>query len=140
MNWKEIINNNNLLYASESRDREFRKIRLREQLYTVKYYVKHPLTLIDSTIIETLNFNDGVLNDLDFATILVFNVKDDLLEKRYYDQAEKEIFDQIIKEVSKFDLISFSDHTIRITALGYRAIQDGVKYEFKSGSINFCYI
>lgn len=133
MNWKEIINNNNLLYASESRDREFRKIRLREQLYTVKYYVKHPLTLIDSTIIETLNFNGGVLNDLEFATILGFNVKDDLPEKRYYDQAEKEIFDQIIKEVSKFDLISFSDHTIRLTPLGYRAIQDGVKYEFKSG-------
>ena len=133
MNWDEIINNSNLLYASESRDIEFRKIRLREQLYSVKYYVKHPLTPIDSTIIETLNFNNGVLNDLEFATILGFNVKDDITEKRYCDHAEKEIFDQIIKEVSKFDLISVSDHTIRLTHLGYRAIHDGVKYEFKSG-------
>ena len=133
MNWDLMLKEGKLLYASEEKDRSFRKLRLRELLYAVRYYVAHPLTPIDSAIIETLQYNGGVLNDLEFAHILGFNVIDDLFEKRYQDPAEKEIFDRIIKEVAKFALIAIYEHTIKLTPLGYRAIQDGVKYEFRKG-------
>lgn len=133
MNLTNLLVDRNLLYASQSHDKVFRKLRLREQLFMVQYYVTYPLTALDSTVIETLQFNGGVLNDLELAEILGFNVKNNIEQKKYFDPAEKEIFDEIIKEVEKFALISIHDHTITLLPLGYRAIEDGVKYEFMQG-------
>ncbi len=133
MTWELIYNNARMLYASEERDKRFRQLRLREQLYAVRYYVAHPLTELDYAIIETLLSNGSVLNDLEFARILGFNVIDDRENKRYNDPAEKDIFDKIIQEVAKFALISVNDHTIRLTPLGRRAIENDVKYEFRKG-------
>ena len=127
MTWELIYNNARMLYASEERDKRFRQLRLREQLYAVRYYVAHPLTELDYAIIETLLSNGSVLNDLEFARILGFNVIDDRENKRYNDPAEKDIFDKIIQEVAKFALISVNDHTIRLTPLGRRAIENDVK-------------
>lgn len=133
MNWNDILKENQLLYSSESRDKVFRKLRLREQLYAVQYYRIVALTALDSAIIETLQFNGGELNDLEFAEILGFSVVDNFQEKRYKDPAEKEIFDQMMKTVAEYSLIAIHDHTITLQPLGYQAIADGVKYEFYYG-------
>ena len=134
MSWQEILYDSDLIYASSQEDSGFKTWNLKITTCIVAFYEIHVLDDIDRIICELLNSNNGYLEELVTATILGFNVVDDFnsFPKRYADPAELEVFRAIIKLVEQWGLIEIitskdSPTILRLTGLGYRAIELGLK-------------
>jgi hypothetical protein len=139
MNWKEIIDNSELVYASTQEDTGFRTWSLKKTTCNVSFYESYPIEEIDAIICSILEKADGTLEE-ELATILGFNVVDnfDISPKRYADKAELEIFRAIVKPVLDWRLVERITEKekpviLQLTDLGYRALQIGEKYKFYSG-------
>ena len=143
MDYKEIINNGKLVYASSSTDSNFRLWRLNKIACYVTYYKIVELTKLDKVLLMTIKYNGGSINENKLAGILGFNVQDDfdVTPKRYKDVGEISIFNGILSELTEFALISNVDHKVSVTPIGELALKKGVKYEFYSGAqlLNECF-
>lgn len=143
MEYKKIINNGKLVYASRSTDSNFRLWRLNKTACYVTYYKTVELNKLDRVLLMTIKHNGGSIYENKLAVILGFNVQDDfeVSPKRYKDIGEVSIFNGIISELTKYALISNVDHRISVTPLGELALKKGVKYEFYSGAqlLNECF-
>lgn len=143
MDYKEIINNGKLVYASNSTDSNFRLWRLNRTVCYVTYYKIIELTKLDKVLLMTIKYNGGSIYENKLAGILGFNVQDnfDVTPKRYKDVGEASIFSGILSELKKFALINNVEHKVSVTPLGELALKKGVKYEFYSGVqlLNECF-
>jgi len=140
MNWVEIVNNSELIYASTHEDKGFRTWSLKKTTCNVLFYESFPIEDIDQIVCSILESNDGSIIEEKIATILGFNVVDDfdITPKRYADKAELEIFRAIVKPVFDWglvDRISEKENPIifKITEFGSRALSIGKKHRFYSG-------
>jgi hypothetical protein len=138
MNWQDIINNSELVYASATEDKGFRTWSLKKTTCNVSFYESYPIDETDTIICSILEKSEGTLSEEELATVLGFNVVDnfDVSPKRYADKAELEIFRAIIKPVLDWGLVEKIPEKpalLQLTDLGYRALQTGEKYKFYSG-------
>ncbi|HPT01401.1 MAG TPA: DarT ssDNA thymidine ADP-ribosyltransferase family protein [Bacteroidales bacterium] len=140
MNWQEIVNNSELVYASVAEDKGFRTWSLKETTCKVSFYETFPLEDIDRIICSMLESNNGFIEENKIATILGFNVFDDFeaTPKQYADKAEFDIFKAIIKPVLGWGIVEqISEKGLpvifKLTDLGYRALSLGEKYKFYTG-------
>lgn len=135
MNWQEIINNSDLIYASTLEDNGFRTWSLKKTTCNVSFYETYAVEDIDRVICGFLDSNGGNLEENTIATILGFNVVDDFdaIPKRYADKAELEIFRAVVKPILDWGLVEKDSNNYILTDLGYRAIEFGEKYKFHTG-------
>jgi hypothetical protein len=140
MNWQEIINNSELVYASTQEDKHFRTWSLKKTTCNVSFYESYPIDDIDKIVCSILEKTDGILPEEELATVLGFNVVDnfDITPKRYADKAELDIFRAIVKPVLDWGLVERITEKekpviLQLTDLGYRALQAGEKYKFYTG-------
>lgn len=137
MNWQNIINNSELVYASSHDDTGFITWSLKKTICDVSYYESFPLEAIDKVILSAIHSHDGDLSYIKLATILGFNVLDDFesVPKRYRDNAEVTIFDSFLQMVSQWGLIfnNLETKKVEITTLGYKALKENKKYRFYTG-------
>ena len=143
MNWQEVINNSELIYASTLDDTGFRTWSLKKTTCNVSFYESYPIEDIDKIVCAILKDADGTLLEEELATMLGFNVVDNfnLSPKRYADKAELNIFREIVKPVLDWGLVENITEKekpvmLQLTDLGYRALQKGEKYQFYSGQKN----
>ena len=137
MDYKDIINTGKLIYASRSIDQEFRRWRLNKTVCDVVLFKTFELTKLDKVVLLTLNHNNNKLYSNQLAKILGFNVQDnfDVEPKRYKDNGEVSIFNNILKELQSFGLIQFYDNQVITTHLGKLALKKGVKYVFYTAAL-----
>lgn len=135
MNWQEIINNSDLIYASTLEDNGFRTWSLKKTTCNVSFYETYAVEDIDRVICGLLDSNGGNLEENTIATILGFNVVNDFdaIPKRYADKAELEIFRAVVKPILDWGLVEKDSNNYILTDLGYRAIEFGEKYKFHTG-------
>lgn len=137
MNWQDIINNSEFVYASTPEDKGFITWSLKKTTCDVSYYESFPLETIDKVILFAIHQHEGDLSYEKLATFLGFNVLDDfeIVPKRYKDSAEVAIFDSFLLMVSEWGLIFNNKGTknVEITSLGYKAITENKKYRFYTG-------
>lgn len=141
MNWENIINNSELVYASVPEDKGFITWSLKKTTCNVAFYETFPIENIDRVICNTINNLEGVIAEDRLATILGFNVFDDFdaNPKRYADKAEFDIFKAIVKPVLDWGLIEKKigdDRTtyLQLTKLGQKALCTETKYKFNTGT------
>lgn len=140
MNWQDIVNNSELVYASTIGDKGFRTWSLKKTTCNVSFYETHPVEDIDRVLCGILESKNGFIEENKIATILGFNVLDDFKRtpKRYADKAELDIFKAIIKPVINWGLVEYilekeQPAILKLTDLGCRALSLGEKYIFYSG-------
>ena len=140
MNWQDIVNNSELVYASTIEDKGFRTWSLKKTTCNVSFYETHPIEDIDRVLCGILESKNGFIEENKIATILGFNVLDNFerTPKRYADKAEHDIFKAIIKPVINWGLVEYilekeQPAILKLTDLGYRALSLGEKYIFYSG-------
>lgn len=140
MNWQNIINNSEFVYASAPDDKGFITWSLKKTICDVSYYESFPLETIDTIILSAIQQYEGDLSYEKLATFLGFNVLDDfeIVPKRYKDSAEVAIFDSFLLMVSQWGLIFNNIETkkVEITSLGYKALAENKKYRFYTGKKN----
>lgn len=137
MDYNDIIDNGRLIYASLSKDQEFRRWRLNKTACYVVYYNTIELSKLDRIILLTLKHNNKKLYRNELAKILGFNVEDDfdVFPKRYKDNGEVAIYEGILNELQEYGLIQTSDNKVFITYIGDLALKKGVKFEFYSAAL-----
>lgn len=140
MNWQDIANNSELVYASTIEDKGFRTWSLKKTTCNVSFYETHPIEDIDRVLCGILESKNGFIEENKIATILGFNVLDNFerTPKRYADKAELDIFKAIIKPVINWGLVEYilekeQPAILKLTDLGYRALSLGEKHIFYSG-------
>ena len=140
MNWQNIVNNSELVYASTIEDKGFRTWSLKKTTCNVSFYETYPIEDIDRVLCGILESNNGFTEENKIATILGFNVVDDfeVAPKRYKDNAELDIFRAIIKPVLNWGLVEHISEkeqpaNLKLTDIGYRSLLVGEKYIFYSG-------
>lgn len=141
MNWQDIINNSELVYASVPEDKGFIKWDLKKTTCNVSFYETFPFENIDRVICNAINNQEGVIAEDRLATILGFNVIDDfdVNPKRYADKAEFDIFNAIVKFVLDWGLIEKKigeDEStyLTLTSIGQKALCSEIKYKFNTGT------
>ena len=141
MNWENIINNSELVYASVPEDKGFITWSLKKTTCNVAFYETFPIENIDRVICNTINNQEGVIAENRLATILGFNVIDDfdVTPKRYADKAELDIFRAIVKPVLDWGLIDKKidvDKSIylKLNELGQNALKTKLKHKFHTGN------
>ena len=94
---------------------------------------------LDTVICSTVCYNGGTLSILELATILGFNVFDnqDSTPKRYKDEAELELFNNLIKPVEDDELIRIIDGTVILTELGSLVVNDNKKRFYYAATCRF---
>lgn len=145
MNWRDIIENGQLVYQSKENDIPFRNWSLKKTKCKVSYYEIYPLEDIDRIICSIISEHNGMMEESEIATILGFNVRDNfyVTPKRYADVAELHLFRSIVQPVFDWGLISKtienskiperSTITYSLTELGKRAVEQHEKYKFFNG-------
>ena len=135
MDYKEIIEEGHLVYASRPGDKSFREWRIDKTACLVNFFKTYELTKLDSVILLTLEANDSKLYENQLAKILGFNVENDfhVTPKRYADKGEIGIFQQMLNEVESFGLIFRQEKEVSLTHLGRLSIKTGKKYTFHRG-------
>jgi hypothetical protein len=137
MNWQEIINKSELVYASTPDDKGFRTWSLKKTTCDVSFYESYPIEDIDKIICSILEKAGGTLAEENLATILGFNIVDnfDVTPKRYADKAEFDIFRAIGKPVFDWGLVTKEKktNTYQLTELGRRALEKKEKHKFYTG-------
>ena len=115
-----------LIYKSNDADVALKAWPLKKTKCTVYLYEDVPCSDIETIICSTLNYNDGVLSAEELATILGFNVRDDLesIPKRYKDKAEICVFDSLISQVEKDELVKRQGNSIILTTLGLFSVNN----------------
>jgi hypothetical protein len=136
MNWQDIIENAELIYASVSGDTGFRTWSLKKTTCNISFYESFQIEDIDKIVCSILYSNSNNLEVKRFATILGFNVVNnfDVVPKRYADSAELEVFRAIIQPVIDWGLIKKSEDCYTLTELGEKALIEENKYRFYSGN------
>ena len=101
--FKDKIIQAQLIYKSQSTDSALRAWPLKKTKCEVFCYEDVSCSDIETVICSTLHYNDDVLSAEDLATILGFNVKDDIdsNSKRYKDDAELCIFKRLLSSLKK---------------------------------------
>lgn len=136
MNWQEIIENAELVYASVSEDTGFRTWSLKKTTCDISFYEEFEIDDIDKITCSILDSNNKRVDEIRFAAILGFSVIDnfDVEPKRYADNAELDLFRAIIQPVIDWGLITKSNDYYTLTELGEKAINNEKKYRFYSGN------
>ncbi|MGQ1783875.1 DarT ssDNA thymidine ADP-ribosyltransferase family protein [Saccharicrinis sp. GN24d3] len=136
MNWQDIINKAELVYASVNGDKGFRTWSLKKTKCKVSFYKEYAIEDIDKLVCSILQSNDNKIDEEKFATLLGFNVIDnfEVSPKRYADKAELDVFNTIIKAVIDWGLAKKVDKSYYLTELGQRALIEEKKYKFFSGT------
>ena len=118
--FKDKIIQAQLIYKSQFTDSALRAWPLKKTKCEVFCYEDVSCSDIDTIICSTLHYHDDVLAAEELATILGFNVKDDIYcyPKRYKDDAEISIFNRLLSSLKKDELIEDEDGNIKLTSLG----------------------
>ena len=111
--FKDNIIQAQLIYKSQSADSALRAWPLKKTKCEVFCYEDVSCSNIETVICSTLHYNDDVLSAEELATILGFNVKDDIdsSPKRYKDDAEICIFKRLLSSLKKDELIEDVEDT-----------------------------
>jgi hypothetical protein len=141
MNWQDIINDYELVYASVPEDKGYITWSLKKMTCDVSFYESFPLDNIDKIICSIIEDEEGIIAEERLATILGFNVIDnfDVTPKRYADKAEFDIFKAIVKPVLDWGLIEkkiddVNSTYLKLTDLGQKALSTEIKYKFSTGT------
>jgi len=129
MNWDEAVARGNLIYEFKS------TWTLKKTICDVSFYQEFPLTNIDSVICSIIDVNSGEIDVNTLATVLGFNIQDDLNSepKRYRDEAEEEIFYYFVDQVSAWGLIKKYNESLSLTQIGRRSLNTHKKFKFYAG-------
>lgn len=137
MNWLDLINNSEIVYASTLEDKEFRTWSLKKTTCNVSFYESYPVENIDKIICTIIENAGGTIAEERLATVLGFNVVDnfDVTPKCYADSAELDIFRAIVEPVKAWGLLIKEKKTniYLLTDLGRRALETEVKHRFYTG-------
>lgn len=128
----EKISQASLIYKSSANDEALIAWPLKKTRCKVWFYEDVSCSEFDIIICHTLYENEGKLTHTELATILGFNVVDDLISfpRRYRDQAEEEIFDSLLSSVISDELIVIIDDKVKLTELGEEAVNTSKKRIF----------
>lgn len=137
MNWKDIVKDSELIYASTQEDIGFKTWSLKKTKCSISFYEEYQINDIDKIICSIIDKNDSKIDEERLATILGFNIVDDFDRKikRYADKAELEVFRTIVKPVADWGLVEQYKKDYKLTELGEKALKEGKKYKFYSGQI-----
>lgn len=137
--FKDKIIQAQLIYKSQSTDSALRAWPLKKTKCEVFCYEDVSCSDIETVICSTLHYNDHALSAEDLATILGFNVKDDIESnpKRYKDDAELCIFKRLLSSLKKDELIEDVEDEIRLTSLGLFSVINSKKRLFYKAECRF---
>lgn len=125
-----MLNKYELIFQFES------KWDIKSIVCDVKYSESYPLNNISYVFLSIINSNDGKIDRVALASILGFNIADDLDGdiKRYKDDGEELIFNNFVNFVSSWGLIKYlkCNKIIQITPIGEVALETGLEYKFFS--------
>ena len=116
----------NLIYKSGATDVALKAWPIKKTKCNVYIYEDVPCSDIETIICSTLCYNGGALSSDELATILGFNVKDDLesIPKRYKDKAEICVFNNLISRVERDELIKRQGDTVILSSLGLFSVKN----------------
>ena len=137
--FKDNIIQAQLIYKSQSADSALRAWPLKKTKCEVFCYEDVSCSNIETVICSTLHYNDDVLSAEELATILGFNVKDDIdsSPKRYKDDAEICIFKRLLSSLKKDELIEDVEDKIKLTSLGLFSVINSKKRVFYKADCRF---
>ena len=137
--FKDKIIQAQLIYKSQSTDSALRAWPLKKTKCEVFCYEDVSCSDIETVICSTLHYNDDALSAEDLATILGFNVKDDIDSnpKRYKDDAELCIFKRLLSSLKRDELIEDIEDEIRLTSLGLFSVINSKKRLFYKAECRF---
>ncbi|GGW61403.1 uncharacterized protein DUF4433 [Winogradskyella epiphytica] len=135
MNWKDIKDKAELIYASIEEDKGFRTWSLKRTTCNIFFYEEFQIEDIDKIACSVLSKHGGILDEVRFATILGFNVVENyqVTPKKYADKAELEVYKALIQQVMSWGLVNYIDNSYVLSKLGEKALIKGKKYRFYSG-------
>lgn len=108
MKYKEITSNGTLVYKSLSEDSRLREWAVKETSCAVRFYRTEPLTEVEVVMLRLINsLEKNKITKEDIALTLGFDVADKTFgDRRFYrDQAEIELFNNVIDSVFKWHLV-----------------------------------
>jgi hypothetical protein len=120
------------IYKSQNLDSALKAWPIKMTKCKILLYKDEPCSDIDIIICSTLYSHDCILSANDLATILGFNVIDNLIStpKRYKDIAEIEIFNNLLIPLEKDELIIHDGDTIELTSLGKFSVENAKKRSY----------
>lgn len=126
------ISESQLIYKSKSSDSALKTWALKKTKCIFYLHEDEPCSDIDKIICSTLYFHDGKLKTDELATFLGFNVKDnnESFPKRYKDEAEICIFNNLLESLIIDELIYKDEDEIILTTLGELSVRQGKKRFF----------
>ena len=113
MTTSDIISRGTLIYSSIEKDENLRTVALQKRSCEVSYYSIHSLTPVDEVILGILMAEpENSLSIDSLGTTLGFDVINSPLEGKFYDEAENNIFVNLVER----------DTDIRYTAVYVRQL------------------
>lgn len=140
----DIISRGTLVYSSIEKDENLCTVALQKRSCEVSYYSTQPLTAVDEVVLGILMAEPENSLSIDgLGATLGFDVVNSPLEGKFYDEAEKNLFDNLVKEVQTWGLIEIADADAKvcITGIGRLAYSTKLKYRFfKKGTDYFDFL
>ena len=138
----DIISRGTLIYSSIEKDENLRMIALQKRSCEVSYYSTQPLTSVDEVILGILMAEpENSMSFESLGTTLGFDVVNSPLEGKFYDDAENNIFVNLVKDLQTWGLIEVAEDMVRITGIGRLAYSTKLKYRFfKKGTDYFDFL
>ena len=138
----DIISRGTHIYSSIEKDENLRMIALQKRSCEVSYYSTQPLTSVDEVILGILMAEpENSMSFESLGTTLGFDVVNSPLEGKFYDDAENNIFVNLVKDLQAWGLIEVAEDMVRITGIGRLAYSTKLKYRFfKKGTDYFDFL
>lgn len=137
-----IISRGSLIYSSIENDENLRMVALQKRSCEVAYYSTHSLTAVDEVVLGILMAEPEISLPLDsLGETLGFDVVNSPEEGKFYDEAENNLFINLVEEVRTWGLIEIADEKVSITGIGRLAYSTKLKYRFfKKGTDYFDFL
>lgn len=127
MNIIDTIQSSKLIYST------FTKWGLKKYTCDVAYFTEEPLDDLSFVICSILKKHEGVYDKRELGIFLGFSLSDYKSEGeiiRYYDVAERNIFEELLQKVEREHLIEIYEKNIILTKLGYISVSNNIHYQF----------
>lgn len=131
MNIIDTIQESKYIYST------FTKWGLKKYTCDVEYFTEEPLDDLSFVICSILQTHDGEYDKRELGILLGFSLSDYQLEGeyiRYYDVAERKIFEDLLKKIEDEHLIDVCENSLRLTGLGEISVKNNTHYQFYKGT------
>lgn len=127
---KEIIQSAEYIYST------YTKWGLKKFICDIEYYTEETLNDLFFVICSILDTNDGIYDKRELGLLLglsMCNQTNNGKNETYFDIAEVRLFDDILAEVEKENLIRIAEHDVILTTLGKVSLKENKHFSFYKG-------